>query len=132
MQNDNSKKANVLAAICCCLMLSACGDESAAKKATLGALKDPDSAKFGAFSQEGDSACLTVNARNSMGGYAGNQEATLEKISGIWEVIDLTDISHESCESSMKSHAEFCEKLNKDIVNNRPHLLSEAQNCGLR
>ncbi len=53
-------------------------DLELAKKAVLDSLKDPDSAKFGKFSLVGtDRACLIVNARNSMGGYSGDQQAYL-------------------------------------------------------
>jgi hypothetical protein len=48
------------------------GQDSGAEKAVLASLRDPDSAKFGKFTLVGqDRACLTVNARNSVGGYTG-------------------------------------------------------------
>lgn len=59
------------------------------KRAVLKVLIDPDSAKFGEVFIEGSShlvnnyhiednfyrACITVNSKNSMGGYSGNQQA---------------------------------------------------------
>ena len=86
----------------CVLLLVACGggDEAAAKKAVLGRLKDPASAKFGKFSLAGKKgACLTVNAKNSMGGYTGDQQAYLLKEGeNSWFVIDLDPrVGHESC-----------------------------------
>jgi len=73
--------------------------ESEAQKAVLEVLKDPDSAKFGEFSQATDAAaCLAVNARNSFGGYTGTQQAFLARIGEQWVVIKIFDkISHESC-----------------------------------
>lgn len=85
--------------LCLSLCLAACGGaESDAKKAALGSLKDPDSAKFGKFTQVNDHrACLTVNARNSMGGYTGDQQAFLLKVKDKWEVMFFQDVSHDFC-----------------------------------
>lgn len=88
--------------ICGCLLLAACGgNEAEAQKAVLAGLKDPDSAKFGKFTLVSENlACLTVNAKNSMGGYTGDKEAFLKKVGGKWELAQLsfTDgISHDRC-----------------------------------
>lgn len=85
-------------------LLSACGGvESEAKKAVLKELKDPDSAKFGNFVQIGDSyACLTVNAKNSLGGYTGDQQALLEKSDGKWIAFSITDVSQDFCVNYLK------------------------------
>lgn len=74
-------------------------EESVAQKAVLGRLKDPDSAKFGKFTVAGKKgACLTVNARNSMGGYTGSQQAFLLRKGSTWEVVTVeADLSHEQC-----------------------------------
>jgi hypothetical protein len=100
---------NVIVVGLCTLMLVACGggDEAAAKKAVLGKLKDPDSAKFGAFSmtkhenpKAKQAACLTVNAKNSMGGYTGDKQAMMyrEKPEEPWQVFDIKGgISQEMC-----------------------------------
>lgn len=62
-------------------------EEPEAKKAVLQRLKDPDSAKFGNFTLIDDErACLTVNAKNTYGGYTGDKEAWLNKIGGEWNV----------------------------------------------
>lgn len=106
----------ILITICCCsILLAACGNESAAKKAVRSNLKDPDSAKFGDFSKYGDMACLTVNARNSMGGYVGDREARLKKTDGVWNVLEIAEISHERCSGSIKSTWELCETLKKRL-----------------
>ncbi len=74
-------------------------DEPDCKKAVLKSLKDPDSAKFGQFTVNGSRACLTVNARNALGGYTGDQQAILQlpDNSDTWEVVDITKLSHEDC-----------------------------------
>jgi hypothetical protein len=74
-------------------------DEPECKKAVLKSLNDPDSAKFGKLTVEGARACLTVNARNSLGGYTGDQQAILQvEDNGFeWKVLDITQLSHESC-----------------------------------
>lgn len=79
--------------------LVACsGSESSARKVVAEQLMDPDSAKFGEFTEfGGDLACLGVNAKNSMGGYSGMQQALLMKNSDGWNVIIVNDISHKQC-----------------------------------
>lgn len=128
------------AAICfCTLLLAACGNESAAKKVVLAELKDPDSAKFGDFSKHGDVACLTVNARNAMGGYVGNREAVLQKADGIWQVLDIIEISHDNCvkqmikdEEAAKTRSKSCDDLKKKLsapaLQNEKDLLQQIQN----
>lgn len=45
-----------------------------AKHAVVGQLKDPDSAQWGAFwTPDGQSVCGYVNAKNSLGGFAGSR-----------------------------------------------------------
>lgn len=79
------------------LLLTACGAESEIKKVVLANLKDPDSAKFGKFTLIDDrNACLTVNAKNSMGGYTGNYQEFAIKNDGEWVSIHL-DVSHDTC-----------------------------------
>jgi hypothetical protein len=98
------KKIEITTIIVTCFFITACGGmESDARKAVLDSLKDPDSAKFGKFTQVNDkSACLTVNARNSMGGYAGDQQASLIKKENAWVVLNIDDRSHEMCIDIMK------------------------------
>lgn len=77
--------------------------ESSAKKAVLERLNDPDSAKFGKFTLvDKNSACLTFNARNRVGGYVGNHQAKLVKSNGVWDVIGSSEISHSECVEYMK------------------------------
>lgn len=73
--------------------------ESDAKNAVLKILKDPDSAKFGRFEQiTNTGACLAVNAKNSYGGYTGEQQAFLIKKDAFnWVVIELSEVSYEMC-----------------------------------
>lgn len=95
--------------VCAALLLAACGGaESDSKRAVLGRLKDPDSAKFGKFTQvNGKHACLTVNARNSMGGYTGDQQARLIKHDKGWEVVVIDEMpGHEYCVDMIKSISE--------------------------
>lgn len=79
-------------------MLSACNsNRSTAEDAVRERLKDPESAKFSEFSynEETKKGCLTVNAKNSMGGYTGEQQAYLKMVDGQWFVssIDADPVS---------------------------------------
>lgn len=89
------------------LLLAACGGaETEARKAVLKMLKDPDSAKFGKFTNVNEkAACLTVNARNSMGGYTGDQQAYLIIDEGKWIAIDISTLSHDDCIELMTKYA---------------------------
>lgn len=100
-------------------LLNACGGiESDAKKAVINRLKDPDSAKFGKLTQiDENNACLSVNARNSMGGYTGYQQASLKKESGQWIVVDIEDISHGLCVDLVKSSLEYLRKTHSTPYN---------------
>ena len=109
---------SVCAMSCCALFLVACGDEASIKKEIKNNLKDPDSAKFGEFTIKGTGhknpqgqellmACVTVNAKNSMGGYTGNQEASLIKNGDKWEFSTFSEISHAQCLS-------ISDRLNED------------------
>lgn len=64
------------------LLLSGCSDTSAVKDAVTDNLKDPGSVEFGEITivdgAFGKLACATVNARNSFGGYTGEQQITLK------------------------------------------------------
>jgi hypothetical protein len=83
-------------------------EEPDAQKAVLHRLKDPDSAKFGSFTLIDDSnACLSVNARNSYGGYTGQQEAWLTKLGGEWQVLDIKeDKNYATCVGIMRKISE--------------------------
>lgn len=86
------------------MMLSACGGvESDVKKVVQSGLKDPDSAKFGKFTQlDANYVCIAVNAKNSMGGYTGNQEALVRKVNGHWEVLTIQEPSIVSVDCSFE------------------------------
>lgn len=90
------------------ILLSACSNaESDAKQAVLSQLKDPNSAKFGKFTLVNKyGACLTVNARNSMGGYTGVKQAMLVKSAKFgseeWQVVDFSELSHPKCIYAIK------------------------------
>lgn len=74
------------------------GAESEIKKAVLERLKDPDSAKFGEITIGEENACATVNAKNAMGGYTGDKQFALSKMSGKWVALDTLDgASHSMC-----------------------------------
>ncbi|KMS55944.1 hypothetical protein [Sphingobium cupriresistens] len=90
----------IIAMVVATLTLAACDrNRSAAEDAVRGSLKDPDSAKFGDFyyNEKTKKGCLTVNARNSMGGYTGDQQAYVEPGDKGWLTIGFADVSQESC-----------------------------------
>ena len=75
-----------------------------AREVVLHVLKDPESAKFGEFSvvtsdSNMQTACLAVNARNSFGGYVGEQQASLFKINGKWLLAGMahSSVDHAEC-----------------------------------
>jgi hypothetical protein len=65
-------------------------------------LKDPDSAKFGEFyyNKSTGRACLTTNAKNSMGGYTGNKQVYLTKDGEGWRYVMEIEEAHEDCRAS--------------------------------
>ena len=81
------------------LLLQGCGGaESDAKLAVRDKLRDSDSAKFGQFSEVNERlACLTVNSKNGVGGYTGDQQALLRKVDGKWTFYSVVNATHESC-----------------------------------
>jgi hypothetical protein len=75
-----------------------CADKiSDAKKTVLDRLRDPDSAKFGKFTQVGGDACLTVNARKPFGSYVGDKQAVLLIHEGKWIFAGIYEMTHEFC-----------------------------------
>ena len=105
-----------------CLGAVACsGTESKIQDAVRERLIDPGSATFGAIqiAPDGNSACVAVNSRNRMGGYAGEQEAYVQRSSdGRWSV---TEIPNEGCFANMAG-ASADESI--DAVN---RIMAEAQ-----
>ncbi|MDP3322012.1 MAG: hypothetical protein Q8S71_00525 [Hydrogenophaga sp.] len=84
-------------------------DESEAQKSVLKVLKDPDSAKFGQFTLiKNEVACLTVNSKNSMGGYVGDREAVLIKTQDTFSFVDFVNekADHEQCVLAMSKKNE--------------------------
>jgi len=87
------------------IIVAACtGAESSAKDTVRRSLKDPESAKFGEYTRvTEDKACLNVNAKNSMGGYTGEQVAYLLKRDDKWMVVAIERKSnHTQCVEIMK------------------------------
>jgi hypothetical protein len=78
-------------------------DQEKIRAAVRGALKDPASAQFGPLRVfEADGACQTVNARNSYGGYTGEQQAVMSKVNGQWLVLALASVSQRQCLALLK------------------------------
>ena len=79
--------------------------KSQAENAVRERLKDPDSARFGDFylNSKTGKGCLVVNAKNSMGGYTGDQVAYIEKSQGQFEAVDIKeDSSLDTCINQTK------------------------------
>jgi hypothetical protein len=92
-----TKKA--LYALAIPLALAACSGRSGAEKAVRAVLKDADSAKFGEFYHNSTTgkACLTTNAKNSMGGYTGDSQSHLIKDGDGWHYESESEQSPEDC-----------------------------------
>lgn len=90
-------------------LLSACGESGVVKSVVLKTLKDPDSAKFSdvtvvsvmpSMKMQGimGFACVSVNAKNSFGGYAGEKHKLLVNYVGTWDIkLFPNHGSHEAC-----------------------------------
>lgn len=93
------------------LLLSGCSDTGAVKDAITEGLKDPTSAEFGEISivdgVGGKFACATVNARNSFGGYTGDQQIMLQHhdAEGWTWAGEGTEQPHKSCVDFITSMA---------------------------
>lgn len=95
-----SKLHYALAISAVCLALPGCDrDKSGAEDAVLETLKDPDSARFGEFyyNPKTKKGCLTVNAKNAMGGFTGDQQAYVVNMDGKWASLFIEDTSQEVC-----------------------------------
>lgn len=90
------------------LTIGGCGDKSRAIEVTRQHLKDSDSAKFGGVAIVdindkdglGNSmkvACVTVNSKNSYGGYTGDQQAMLILRGDQIDFVDITEVTQEQC-----------------------------------
>lgn len=85
------------------VLLAGCSDSGAVKDAITEGLIDADSAKFGEITvvdgEGGKFACATVNARNSFGGYTGDQQVMLKDEGSdgwVW-MGEGSEQSHQSC-----------------------------------
>lgn len=90
----------IMAIAAATLTLTACDrNRSAAEDSVRQSLKDPSSAQFGDFyyNEKTKRGCLTVNAKNSMGGYTGDQQAYVEPSDNGWLTIGIADLSQGSC-----------------------------------
>ena len=95
-----SKLHHALIISAVCLALPGCDStRSGAEAAVLENLKDPDSAQFGEFYYNPDTGrgCLSVNAKNSLGGYTGDQQAYVRNTADGWENVDIVDKSQDFC-----------------------------------
>lgn len=100
------KKLIVIAALC---FLSACNmNQRGAEDAVRESLKDPESGRFGEFYYNSTTkkGCLVVNAKNSMGGYTGDQMAFVTKTEKGWHAGAIIELPLESCR---KIHADKAE-----------------------
>ena len=84
------------------LALAGCdSSKRVAEAAVRNVLKDPTSAQFGDFyyNSKTKKGCLTVNAKNSMGGYDGDQQAYVKRTDSGWENEGIADIRLDECQS---------------------------------
>lgn len=95
----------VVLAICCCMFLAACGEESQMQNLVRAQLRDPDSAKFKdvVTSKDGRRACIQWNAKNSMGGYGDWQVSQLLKDGANWTIVELKGSDTDCNEVGFKS-----------------------------
>lgn len=93
-----------LFAVTASIGLSGCSlEEMQARREVRDGLKDPESAKFGKMIRiDKESACLTVNAKNEMGGYSGDQYAVMVKIDGKWKMYTILEYL-DNCKEVLKS-----------------------------
>lgn len=92
----------IICALALPLALAGCGQRSAAEKAVREAMKDPDSAKFGTFyyNSKTGKACLTTNAKNSLGGYTGDSQSELLRDKEGWHYVSDGEESPADCRSN--------------------------------
>jgi hypothetical protein len=109
------KLCRAIATIGCCLLMVACGEESAIQSAIKSNLKDPESAKFDKLAMSADKqrACVVWNAKNSMGGYGNWAIAKLMKVDSKWEITSMDGGQTFECiESGFKAlDAEYAAKI---------------------
>lgn len=88
-------------ALACVASLAACSSRSGAEEVVRQNLKDPDTARFGDFyfNDKTQKGCLTVNAKNSMGGYTGDQQASVWREDGEWHFGHISEYGTDICRS---------------------------------
>lgn len=64
-------------------------------------LIDPTSPIFGELGIVGETACITVNAKNRLGGYTGNKEILAVRINGKWSSGGSFPLPHALCLSAL-------------------------------
>lgn len=106
-------------------ILTGCNEDdklkTSAEKTISGLLKDPESAMFGEFTLDNidglSAACFTVNAKNSLGGYVGDQ---------IFSLVKFDDDSWIITGSKGNSHGD-CVSMNKELTENFLLTMSEQK-----
>lgn len=97
------------------VLLAACDSailDDPMKKAVRETLKDPDSAKFGEKFVIENRACISVNAKNSYGGYTGATNAHLKKLSNDNWYVDTLD--GKGCSELVLTRQLVVDKANED------------------
>jgi len=96
------------------LFLAGCGEGSKVEKVISQRLKDPSSVQFKDMfvSSDGKRACITWNAKNSMGGYGEWDVAVLNKANSEWEVETMEGGSSDQC---TQNSLDIREKFNRTI-----------------
>lgn len=104
----NREHARLCAALTLALALAGCSQQRSAEAAVRNNLKDPDSARFGDFYYNSKTrhACLTTNAKNTMGGYTGNQQFKLQRGDQGWEIVSAEEIGFDECRDEWADKAE--------------------------
>jgi len=89
------------------LALAGCGESGQIKRVIRDSLVDPDSVKFRGdvvHSEDGNRACILVNAKNKMGGYTGFTPVVVDKNNGKW--VDPMSMDIYDCEFWIKRLSE--------------------------
>lgn len=103
------KRIILMAAVTGCLLTGCDDTKRGAEEAVRKVLKDPDSAKFGDFyyNAELKRACLTVNAKNGMGGYTGDQQVSLLDDKDGWAWIASAEQTQETCRKNWADNSQL-------------------------
>lgn len=112
--------------------LSGCGEESKIKEHIRANLNDPGSAQFkdSIISKNGLTACITWNAKNSMGGYGEWSKAELVMGDSGWQVINMKANPYRCSEEAFTARARL-DTVISDAKNEAIALLQKALNLSL-